>query len=119
MSERTPVRPGPRTVGGHAIIDRVKWRIRLPKDPAQRTLALAIVTSVLFHLFLIVPFVVIPGFLQPAQYIKRGEPLMVEMNERRALMDVLATVWPDYEICWAYDGTEEIAGYVGASLSRT
>ena len=30
-----------------------------------------------------------------------GEPLMVEMNERRALMDVLATVWPDYEICWA------------------
>ena len=45
-----------------------------------------------------------------------GEPLMVEMNERRALMDVLATVWPDYEICWAYDGTEELAGYVGAQL---
>jgi hypothetical protein len=45
-----------------------------------------------------------------------GEPLMVTMNERRALMDVLGTVWPDYEICWAYDGTEEIAGYVGASL---
>lgn len=45
-----------------------------------------------------------------------GEPLMVDMNERRALMDVLATVWPDYEICWAYDGTVEIAGYVGASL---
>ena len=35
-----------------------------------------------------------------------GEPLMVAMNERRALMDVLATVWPDYEICWAYDGTK-------------
>jgi len=45
-----------------------------------------------------------------------GEPLMVTMNERRALMDVLAIVWPDYEISWAYDGTEEIAGYVGASL---
>ena len=45
-----------------------------------------------------------------------GEPLMVEMNERRALMGVLATVWPDYEICWAYDGTEELAGYVGAWL---
>ena len=45
-----------------------------------------------------------------------GEPLMVEMNERRALMSVLATVWPGYEICWAYDGTEELAGYVGAWL---
>ena len=45
-----------------------------------------------------------------------GEPLMVEMNERRALMSVLATVWPGYEICWAYDGTEELAGYVGAQL---
>ena len=45
-----------------------------------------------------------------------GESLMVEMNERRALMDVLATVWPDYEICWGYDGTEELAGYVGAQL---
>jgi len=61
----------------------VKWRIRLPKDPAQRTLALAIVTSVLFHLFLIVPFVVLPGFLQPAQYIKRGEPLMVDIAPER------------------------------------
>ena len=61
----------------------MKWRIRLPKDPAQRTLALAIVTSVLFHLFLIVPFVVIPGFLQPAQYIKRGEPLMVDIAPER------------------------------------
>jgi protein TonB len=61
----------------------VKWRIRLPKDPAQRTLALAIVTSVLFHLLLIVPFVVLPGFLQPAQYIKRGEPLMVDIAPER------------------------------------
>ena len=61
----------------------MKWRIRLPKDPAQRTLALAIVTSVLFHLFLIVPFVVLPGFLQPAQYIKRGEPLMVDIAPER------------------------------------
>jgi hypothetical protein len=48
-----------------------------------------------------------------------GEPLMVTMNERLALMDVLATVWPDYEICWAYDGTEELAGYVGPSCGRT
>ena len=41
---------------------------------------------------------------------------MVSMNERRALMDVLASVWPGYEICWAYDGTQELAGYVGAQL---
>jgi hypothetical protein len=27
-----------------------------------------------------------------------GEPLVVSMNERRALMDVLATVWSGYEI---------------------
>ena len=70
-------------MGGRAIIDRVKWRIRLPKDPVQRTLALAIVTSVLFHLFLIVPFVVIPGFLRPAQYVKRGEPLLVDIAPER------------------------------------
>ncbi len=45
-----------------------------------------------------------------------GEGLMVEMAERRALMNVLAAVWPDYAICWAYDGTAELAGYVGAQL---
>ena len=46
-----------------------------------------------------------------------GEPLMIDMNERRALMAVLATVWPDYGICWAYDGTAELAGYVGLSFA--
>ncbi|HEX4994629.1 MAG TPA: TonB family protein [Methylomirabilota bacterium] len=61
----------------------MKWTIRLPKDPAQRTLALAIVTSVLFHLFLVVPFIVIPGFLQPAQFSKRGEPLLVDITPDR------------------------------------
>ncbi|MDO3634409.1 hypothetical protein [Mycolicibacterium arseniciresistens] len=45
-----------------------------------------------------------------------GEPLMMEMSERRALMSVLATVWPGYEIGWAYDGTEELADYVGVQL---
>jgi periplasmic protein TonB len=65
------------------IITHVKWRIRLPKDPARRTLALAIVTSVLFHLFLVVPFIVIPGFLRPAQLAKRGEPLMVDIAPDR------------------------------------
>ena len=78
-----PSRPVPRTADGRAIINGVKWRIRLPKDPAQRTLALAIVTSVLFHLFLVVPFIVIPGFLRPAQLAKRGEPLMVDIAPDR------------------------------------
>lgn len=45
-----------------------------------------------------------------------GDELMVEMAERRALMTVLAAVWPDYAIGWAYDGTAELAGYVGAEL---
>jgi hypothetical protein len=45
-----------------------------------------------------------------------GDELMVEMAERRALMSVLAAVWSDYAICWAYDGTAELAGYVGAEL---
>lgn len=45
-----------------------------------------------------------------------GDELMVEMAERRALMRVLAAVWPGYAICWAYDGTAELAGYVGAEL---
>ena len=45
-----------------------------------------------------------------------GDELMVEMRERRAMMSVLAAVWPDYAICWAYDGTAELAGYVGAEL---
>jgi periplasmic protein TonB len=76
-------RPVPRTADGHAIIDRVKWPIRLPRDRAQRTLALAIVTSVLFHLFLLIPFVAIPGFLQPAQVTKRGEPLLVDITPDR------------------------------------
>lgn len=65
------------------IITHVKWRIRLPEDPARRTLALAIVTSVIFHLFLVVPFIVIPGFLRPAQLAKRGEPLMVDIAPDR------------------------------------
>ena len=45
-----------------------------------------------------------------------GDELMVEMPERRALMSVLAAVWPDYTICWAYDGTTELAGYVRVEL---
>ncbi len=45
-----------------------------------------------------------------------GDELMVQMQERRAMMNVLAAVWPDYAICWAYDGIADVAGYVGAEL---
>jgi protein TonB len=61
----------------------VKWRIHLPEDRTQRALALAIVTSFLFHLFVLIPFVVMPGLLQPAPYIKRGEPLLVDIAPER------------------------------------
>src|SRR5262249_6268135 len=64
-------------------IDRVKWKIPLPKDPSQRTLALAIVTSVLFHLFLAVPFIAFPGFLRAPDYVKRGEPLLGDIAPQR------------------------------------
>jgi len=82
---KLPGRPRPlrRSGRGHAIISLVKWRIPLPADPAQRTLALAIVTSLLFHLFLLVPFVVLPGLLLPAPYVKRGEPLLVDIAPER------------------------------------
>ncbi|WP_245233836.1 hypothetical protein [Mycobacterium sp. PS03-16] len=45
-----------------------------------------------------------------------GDSVMTEMNERRAVLQALSVVWPGYEIGWAYDGTVEIAGYVGAEL---
>ncbi|HUM15040.1 MAG TPA: TonB family protein [Candidatus Nitrosotalea sp.] len=61
----------------------MKWRIPLPEDRTQRALALAIVTSILFHLFLLIPFVVMPGFFQPASYVKRGEPLLVDITPER------------------------------------
>ena len=47
-----------------------------------------------------------------------GDGLMVEMQERRAMISVLSAVWPGYAIGWAYDGTVELAGYVGAELPR-
>ena len=72
-------RPGPR----RAIIDRVKWRIPLPKDRTQRTLVLAVVTSVIFHLLLLGPFFVFPGLLLPPTYAKRGEPLLVDIAPER------------------------------------
>ena len=45
-----------------------------------------------------------------------GEELMVTMNERRAMFELLAIMWPGYSISWAYDATAEIAAYVGVSL---
>ena len=55
-----------------------RW-IRLPRDRTKRTLVLAIVTSVLFHLLFLVPFVMVPGFFRPPTYVKRGEPLLVDI----------------------------------------
>lgn len=43
-----------------------------------------------------------------------GEELMASMNERRAMFDVLAMMWPGYTVSWMYYGAAEIAAYVGA-----
>ncbi|HEU4438895.1 MAG TPA: energy transducer TonB [Methylomirabilota bacterium] len=61
----------------------MKWRIPLPEDRTQRALGLAIITSLLFHLFVLVPFVVVPGLFQPTPYVKRGEPLLVDIAPER------------------------------------
>ena len=45
-----------------------------------------------------------------------GDELMVGMQERRALMRVLAAVWAGYAVGWAYDGTVELAEYLGAEV---
>ena len=58
-------------------------RTRLPRDRAKRTLILAIVTSALFHLLFFLPFMTIPGFLQSPTYVKRGEPLLVDIAPER------------------------------------
>jgi hypothetical protein len=54
--------------------------------------------------------------LDRRQVLFFGDELMVSMAERRAMMRVLAAVWPGYSIGWAYDGTAELAAYVGAEL---
>lgn len=45
-----------------------------------------------------------------------GDELMLGMAERRAALSVLGAVWPDYAIRWAYDGTAELAEYLGVQL---
>lgn len=45
-----------------------------------------------------------------------GDELMVGLSERRALLTALDMVWQDYAIGWAYDGTVELANYVGLDL---
>lgn len=45
-----------------------------------------------------------------------GEETMRDMNERRAMLAALGEIWQDFSIGWAYDGTPENAGYVGAEL---
>jgi hypothetical protein len=47
-----------------------------------------------------------------------GEELMTTMNERRAMFEVLAMLWPGYSISWAYDATAEIAAYVDDDLPK-
>lgn len=46
-----------------------------------------------------------------------GDSLMVEMPFRRTILAALAEVWAGYEICYAYDGTVEIGGYVGKEFA--
>lgn len=43
-----------------------------------------------------------------------GDELMCDMPIRRAMLVVLVAMWPDYEVCWAYGGTHELASYVGS-----
>lgn len=43
-----------------------------------------------------------------------GDELMCDMPIRRAMMEVLAKMWPDHAVGWAYGGTAELAAYVGA-----
>jgi hypothetical protein len=45
-----------------------------------------------------------------------GDELMTTMNERRAMFEVLAILWPGFSISWAYDATAEIAAYVHHAL---
>jgi hypothetical protein len=45
-----------------------------------------------------------------------GDELMATMNERRAMFEVLAIMWPGYSISWMYDGAAELAAYVDASF---
>lgn len=45
-----------------------------------------------------------------------GDELMVGIPERRAMLNVLDSLWPGYEIRYAYDGQSELAGYVGGDL---
>lgn len=42
-----------------------------------------------------------------------GDELMTGIPERRAMLKVVDELWPGYEVRYAYDGTAEIAEYVG------
>jgi hypothetical protein len=46
-----------------------------------------------------------------------GEELAATMNERRAILDVLPSLWPGYQIGWAYGGTDEMVAYLGAQIA--
>src|SRR5712692_1177453 len=60
-------------------------RLRVPRlqDPPPRALAIAIACSVLLHLLLLAPvFLGFPLFGSP-MYIKKGEPLFVDMSPEK------------------------------------
>lgn len=60
-------------------------RLRVPRlqDPPPRALAIAIACSILLHLLLLAPvFLGFPLFGSP-MYIKKGEPLFVDMNPEK------------------------------------
>jgi protein TonB len=70
-----------------------------PKDRSQRALVLGIAGSVLFHVLLVV-LVILAGVSGQAPYVKRGEPLMVDITpgkpeERAPLGDPSRRVQPE------------------------
>lgn len=58
----------------------MRLRLPLPKDPPRRALALAVVCSVLLHLLLLVPVFLGFPLLGDPVYVKRGEPLFVDIT---------------------------------------
>lgn len=61
----------------------MKRRIHLPEDPAQRTLVMAVAVSVLLHLLLLGALFVFPDWFTTPSYVKRGEPLLVDIAPER------------------------------------
>jgi len=78
----------------------MRLRLPLPKDPPRRALALAVVCSLLLHLLLLVPVFLGFPLLGDPVYVKRGEPLFVDITpdkpeEKAALGNPARPVGPD------------------------